>query len=118
MGNKLFIYQINTWVWLNTLSRKYGETITLENVPEVELEVLGQLNIDMIWMMGVWQRSPAARLNALKYKHEYRGALPDLTDDDVIGSAYASSIMSSMTGSVDDRGWRIFGGVCASGDCS
>ncbi|MBK8020348.1 MAG: alpha-amylase [Chloroflexi bacterium] len=83
------IYQINTWVWLNTLSRRYGETITLHNVPEAEVDALARPGIDTIWLMGVWQRSPGGRENALKYKHEYRGALPDLTDDDVIGSAYA-----------------------------
>src|SRR5690606_26444562 len=38
---------------------------------------------------GVWQRSAYGRENALKYKHEYVHALPDLTDDDIIGSAYA-----------------------------
>ncbi|MCK6577586.1 MAG: alpha-amylase [Anaerolineae bacterium] len=83
------VYQVNTWVWLNTLSRRYGETITLANVPDVEVDALARPGIDTIWLMGVWQRGPGGRESALKYKHEYRGALPDLTDDDVIGSAYA-----------------------------
>jgi hypothetical protein len=87
--DRLFIYQINTWVWLNTMSRRYGEPISLHNIPDLELDAIARPGIDMIWLMGIWQRSPAARTNALKYKHEYRGALPDLTDDDVIGSAYA-----------------------------
>lgn len=86
---RLFIYQINTWVWLNTLSRRYGEAITLYNVPDVELDTLARPGIEMIWLMGVWERSPAGRRNALKYKHEYRAALPDLIDEDVVGSAFA-----------------------------
>lgn len=86
---RLFVYQINTWVWLNTMSRRYGEPITLHNVPDVELEMIARPGIDMVWLMGIWQRSPAGLNNALKYKHEYRAALPDLRDDDVIGSAYA-----------------------------
>ncbi|MFN8375779.1 MAG: alpha-amylase family glycosyl hydrolase [Anaerolineae bacterium] len=88
-SSKPFLYQINTWVWLNTLSRKYGQPITLGNVPDAELNHLAQLNVDAVWLMGIWQRSTAARKSALNYKHEYKSALPDLTDDDVIGSAYA-----------------------------
>jgi hypothetical protein len=92
------IYQINTWVWLHTLSQRCGTAVGLHNVPDEVLDDLAAYGFDAIWLMGVWQRSAAARLNALKYKHEYRGALPDLTDDDVIGSAYAISDYR-----VDDR---------------
>ncbi len=88
-ANKLFIYQINTWVWLDTLSRRFGKDITLLNVPDQALDEIAQPGLHMVWLMGVWQRSVWGRENALKYKHEYRGALPDLTDADVIGSAYA-----------------------------
>lgn len=88
-ADKLFVYQINTWVWLNTLSRKYKKPITLSNVPNSALDELTRTGIDMVWLMGVWKRSPWGRKNALQYKHEYVGALPDITDDDVIGSAYS-----------------------------
>lgn len=87
--DKLFIYEINTWVWLNRLSRQYKRNITLANVPDEALDELTRPNIDVIWLMGVWKRSEYARKNALKYKHEYVGALPDLTDEDIIGSAYS-----------------------------
>ncbi len=88
-SHKHFIYEINTWVWLNTLSRHYNKPITLDNVPDSALDEIARPGLDMIWLMGVWQRSVRGRENALTYKHEYRSALPDLTDDDVIGSAYA-----------------------------
>ena len=39
--------------------------------------------------MGVWHRGRATRMSALNYLHEYRQALPDVTDADVPGSAYA-----------------------------
>mgnify|MGYP002336134975 CR=1 FL=1 len=88
-ADKLFIYEINTWVWLNKLSQQYGKKITLDNVPDEALDRLDKPNVDFIWLMGVWKRSEFARKNALKYMHEYVGALPDLTEDDVIGSAYS-----------------------------
>lgn len=86
---KPFIYQINTWVWLNRLSERYGEEIKLHNVPDEVIGALANLNVDAIWLMGVWYRSPSVRASALNYIHEYRPALPDITEDDVPGSAYA-----------------------------
>jgi glycosidase len=88
-SKKPFLYEINTWVWLNTLSRREGHPITLANVPDDVFNHLASLNVDAIWLMGIWTRSPEARKSALNYKHEYRAALPDLTDEDVIASAYA-----------------------------
>ena len=83
------IYEINTWVWLNSLSARVGRPITLHSVPEPELERLARLRVDAIWLMGVWYRSPAGRASALNYIHEYRGAVPDIEAADVVGSAYA-----------------------------
>ncbi len=88
-SEKVFIYEINTWVWLTELSQHYGQSLTLETVPDAALDELAALHVDAVWLMGVWQRSRFARTNALKYKDEYVRALPDLTDDDVIGSAYS-----------------------------
>ncbi len=86
---KPFIYQINTWVWLNALSRHYKHPVTLDTVPDKVLDDLASYHVDAVWLMGIWHRSPAVRASALNYQHEYRGALPDLTPADVVGSAYA-----------------------------
>lgn len=83
------IYEINTWVWLRRLSSKYQRRITLANVPASELAELAAWGFDAVWLMGVWHRGQATRLSALNYLHEYRQALPDVTDADVPGSAYA-----------------------------
>lgn len=95
---KPFIYEINTWVWLVDLSRRYNKRITLANVPDEVLDELAALNVDAIWLMGVWQRNPEGRASALNYTHEYIHALPDITEEDVVGSAYA---VGDYT--VDDR---------------
>ena len=83
------IYEINTWVWLRRLSSKYQRQITLANVPAAELAELAAWGFDAVWLMGVWHRGKATRHSALNYLHEYRQALPDVTDADVPGSAYA-----------------------------
>ena len=86
---KPVIYEINTWVWLNQLTRKYDRDITLADVPEIELVELAAWRFDAVWMMGVWHRGQATRSSALNYLHEYRHALPDVSEADVPGSAYA-----------------------------
>ncbi len=86
---KPVIYEINTWVWLNTLSQQYKKKITLKNVPDAVLDELASCGLDAIWLMGIWARSPKGSQLARQYLHEYRPALPDITPDDVIGSAYA-----------------------------
>jgi Alpha amylase, catalytic domain len=101
--NKPFVYQINTWVWLNSLSRKYHRPMTLDSVPDEVLDQVAKQGIDMVWLMGIWQRGDLVRASALKYAHEYREVLPDVTDDDIVGSAYAIADYR-----VDDRlGGRV-----------
>lgn len=86
---KSMIYEINTLVWLETLSQQYRQSITLFNVPDEVLDWFVANHLDVIWLMGIWKRSTAARTSALNYKHEYRHVLPDLKDENVVGSAYA-----------------------------
>ena len=83
------IYEINTWVWLNQLSGEYNRPITLANVPAQEVEALASWQFDVVWLMGLWHRGPATRASALNYLHEYRQALPDVSEADVPGSAFA-----------------------------
>jgi len=85
------IYEINTWPWLNSLSEIYNKPITLQNIPE---EIFNR-NIslfDAIWLMGVWERSPASKKIALEHhdlQREYHKALHELRDEDVVGSPYS-----------------------------
>jgi hypothetical protein len=85
------IYEINTWVWLGDLTRKYGTLITLDSVPPAEWDALAQWGFDAVWLMGVWERSPEGARIAREHtglQADYRRALPDYTEDDVIGSPY------------------------------
>jgi len=86
------LYEINTWAWLEGLSRGAGRTITLATVPDAEWDNLARLGFDVIWLMGVWRRSPASRQIALAEPGNrplYDRALPGWTPSDVIGSPYA-----------------------------
>ncbi len=85
------IYEINTWVWLHELSRRYQTTISLANVPDAEWDALTAWSPDAVWLMGVWERSAWGREIAINHETlltSCREALPDLTPDDMVGSPY------------------------------
>ena len=85
------LYEINTWVWLTDLSRKYGKTINLSSVPSAEWDGIAAYGFDAVWFMGVWERSPAGiaianRNNGLL--QDFLRALPDFRTEDNVGSPY------------------------------
>jgi Alpha amylase, catalytic domain len=85
------IYEINTWVWLDELRRKHGRIVTLASVPEAEWDALAAIGVDAVWLMGVWERSPAGIRIAMCNEGlmaSFRQALPDLTEADIVGSPY------------------------------
>jgi hypothetical protein len=85
------IHEINTLVWLGELSRRYGHRVTLGEVPGEVWDSIARPGVDTVWLMGVWERSPAGLAVALRDEAllaSFRQALPDLTDADITGSAY------------------------------
>ena len=53
------IYEINTAVWLERLGRDGGRPLTLAEVPDAAWDAIAALPVDAVWLMGVWERSPA-----------------------------------------------------------
>ncbi len=85
------IYEVNTAIWLDELSRRAGRPLTLAEVPDAEWDAVTPAGVDAVWLMGVWERSPAglllARINP-QLQASFRAALPDLRSEDVVGSPY------------------------------
>lgn len=87
-----FIYEINTWVWLNELAQRYGRALNLGNLPDECIEQISAWHPDAVWLMGVWERSPRGRVIARQHpdlQFEFQRVLPNFTPDDVVGSPYA-----------------------------
>jgi hypothetical protein len=93
--NTPVIYEVNTWVWLGELERRYGgrpeSPLDLRALPAEAWDEIAVPGADAVWLMGVWRRSPAGRAIALAdetLRAAAREALPDAGDDDITGSPY------------------------------
>jgi hypothetical protein len=85
------IYEINTWVWLGELSRKYQRPMNLATIPDQEWDVIGSYGFDAAWFMGVWERSPLGIEISMRNKgllEDFKRALSDFSTEDNVGSPY------------------------------
>ena len=85
------IYEINTWVWLNGLAHSCSAAVDLGSVPSAEWDAIAALGFDAVWLMGVWERSPAGTAIANRNENllaDFRRALPDFHTEDNVGSPY------------------------------
>jgi len=84
-------YEINAWVWLADLSQKYGKAVDLSSVPSAEWDGFAAYGFDAVWLMGVWERSPAGIAIANRnqgLRQDFERALPDFRPEDNVGSPY------------------------------
>jgi glycosidase len=50
------------YVWLGQLSLRYGEEIhRLDQIPDAELDRLARWGVTGLWLIGLWERSPASQ---------------------------------------------------------
>ena len=85
------LYEVNTWVWLSALQAKYARNCDLGSVPSAEWDAIAELGFDGVWLMGVWERSPAGIAIANRNRNlqeSFRQALPDFVPRDNVGSPY------------------------------
>jgi glycosidase len=91
MKTNPIIYQINVRVWFAELQNKLGIK-SLSDIPADIWTDFKEQGIDIIWLMGIWKTVPTA---VKKYCfepaliEEYKKALPEWNDEDVIGSPYS-----------------------------
>jgi hypothetical protein len=85
------VYEVDTWPWLSDLRRRLGDEATLGTLPARVWDDVAPAGTDAVWLMGVWERSPAGLAVAQAdpgLQEAFRAALPDLAPDDVVGSPY------------------------------
>ncbi|MCU0573861.1 MAG: alpha-amylase family glycosyl hydrolase [Syntrophobacteraceae bacterium] len=85
------VYEINTWVWLDELSRREQRALNLASIPDADWDQIAALGFDAVWFMGVWERSPEGARISMRNKgllEDFHRALPDFTAADNVGSPY------------------------------
>ena len=88
MSKQPTIYEINTPIFLRELSEGKETLVTFDTVPDSVWDDIASQPFDMVWFMGVWKRSEIARDMAISEPWLKR-EMPDLKEEDVIGSAYS-----------------------------
>jgi len=86
------LYEINTWAWLEQISAKLGCSVRLAEVPDGEWDSIARRGFDIVWLMGIWQRSPVSRRITLADKANFPvfdRVLPGWMPSDVVGSPYS-----------------------------
>ena len=69
----------NTYVWLHQLGAKYHTQISrLDQIPQAEIREISSRGFNSLWLLGLWERSPASR----QIKHLYGR-------EETIASAYS-----------------------------
>jgi glycosidase len=86
------LYQVNTRVWLTELSTGLGRHATLDDIPDTELDRLAEQGFDWIWFLSVWQTGELGRKVSLEnqeWRSDFERTLPDLKEEDIVGSGFA-----------------------------
>ncbi len=91
MQNPL-LYEISTLPWLYELANEEGKWLSLSEVPNAEWDRLARQGFNLIWLMGMWKKSPEGRRISLlreDVRPVYDSVLPGWTEEDVLGSPYS-----------------------------
>ena len=91
------LFQLNTRVWLQHLSREAGQQLTLADIDDAILDGFVENGFDWVWPLSVWQTGAAGRAVSCsnpEWRREFETLLPDLTEDDICGSGFAITAYS------------------------
>ncbi len=86
------LFQLNTRVYLTERTRQLGRPACFDDIADTLLDQLTDEGFGWIYLLGIWQTGAAARdisrssETVLKEAQQY---LPDFTQKDIVGSAFA-----------------------------
>ncbi len=94
----------NTYVWLDQLSRKYRRHISkLDEIPDEELDILAKWGFTGLWLIGLWERSPASkRIKQLRGNPEAVASAYSLFSYDIATDLGGEEAYRSLS----DRAWQ------------
>lgn len=98
-----------THVWLDQLSKWHGYPITrLDQVPDAELDRLAERGFSGLWLIGLWERSPASRrIKQLCGNPEAHASAYSLFDYTIAADLGGEAAFNSLKQRAWQRGIRL-----------
>jgi glycosidase len=108
---KIVLIAKNAFVWLDQLSKKYRRSITrLDEIPDEELDQLARWNITGLWLIGVWERSPASRtIKQIMGNPEAMASAYSLYDNEIAHVLGGEGAFRNLRHRAWERGIRLAG---------
>ncbi|MBA2275236.1 MAG: alpha-amylase, partial [Chloroflexi bacterium] len=106
---RLVLLAKSTYVWLDQLSRTYGRPIrTLDAIPDEELDRLGAAGLSGLWLIGVWERSPASqRIKQMRGNPEAVASAYSLMDYRISADLGGEEAFAALRERARSRGIRL-----------
>ncbi|HEX9024660.1 MAG TPA: alpha-amylase family glycosyl hydrolase [Geobacteraceae bacterium] len=108
MPNVVMIAKM-VYVWLGQLAKKYGrEVARLDQVPDEELDRLAGWGFTALWLIGLWERSPAsARIKQISGNPEAAPSAYSLYDYVIAHDLGGAEALENLKGRCMARGIRL-----------
>ena len=99
----------STLVWLDQLSKKYQSPITrLDQIPDEELDFLAEAGFNALWLIGVWERSPAsARIKQICGNQDAAASAYSLMDYEIAGEIGGWEALDNLRRRAGMRGVKL-----------
>ena len=106
---RLVILAKSTYVWLDQLSKKYQRPIHhLDEIPDEELDTLRNWGFSGLWLIGLWERSPASqRIKQLTGNPEAVASAYSLLDYQIAADLGGEDAYQNLAGRAWQRGIRL-----------
>ena len=106
---RLVLIAKSTLVWLDQLSKKYSHSISrLDQIPDQELDDLASWGFTGLWLIGIWQRSPASKkIKQMCGNPEAEASAYALFDYEIAGEIGGYDALSNLKYRCLQRGIRL-----------
>jgi 4-alpha-glucanotransferase len=106
---RLVMLAKSTYVWLDQLSKKYQRPINhLNDIPDEELDTVRRWGFSGLWLIGLWERSPASqRIKQLTGNPEAVASAYSLLDYQIAADLGGEEAYRNLAGRAWQRGIRL-----------